>query len=508
MEKKVSDVIGEGTYGCVHKPSLKCKDSPNISYDNKVSKLLRDKDAKKELKEYDKVRNADKNNEYYLGVPENCDVDIRNVFNLKSIQKCKIGSDAIKNLTKYQLLIMGDGGINLEDYTKKMREWSVSEMSEELCEKFLLESLRLFHGLKVFEEHGLVHHDLKPQNIVYNEKTNRLNFIDFGLMASRDKIIRQAKASKYDFALFHWSYPWEVEFINKTEFDNVAGYPEAQEVIIKELKNEITNEKGKYYDQSKHFFYYSLNRYATLSEYQQECSNYVLGYERTIKENMKELKYPKFLEHSVCTIDVFGLGIALNYWFYQAKRFLSVSLSNDLKALYGKMIEPELKYRPLIDEALKEMEEILTKNGILDKYNKKIRNSTVIDNEVQSPIQEIPLTIFKKVVKPNPDIVMATPGECPEGKIRNEKGRCVKIKAAPIDKRLLPCDEGKIRNENGRCVKIKVAPVDKIELPCTEGKERNPKTRRCVAKCKPGYAHDDNFKCIKNKTSKIRTVMP
>ena len=26
--------------------------------------------------------------------------------------------------------------------------------------------------------------DLKPQNIVYNEKTNRINFIDFGLMTN------------------------------------------------------------------------------------------------------------------------------------------------------------------------------------------------------------------------------------------------------------------------------------------------------------------------------------
>jgi hypothetical protein len=269
----------------------------------------------------------------------------------------------------------------------------------------------------------------------------------------------------------------------------------------KELKDEITKEKGKYYDQSKHFFYYSLNRYATLSEYQQECSNYVLGYERTIKENMKELKYPKFLEHCVRTIDVFGLGIALNYWFYQAKRFLSVNLSNDLKALYGKMIEPELKYRPLIDEALKEMEEILTKNGILDKYNKKIRNSTVVDNELPSPIHEIPDNIFKKTVKPNKDIVMATPGECPEGKVRNEKGRCVKIKVAPIDKRLLPCPDGKERNERGRCVKIR---VPKTELECPEGKERNPKTRRCVANCKPGYTRNQDFKCVKNKTAKIR----
>ena len=31
-------VIGEGGYGCVHKPSLKCKSSSKASYKNKVSK--------------------------------------------------------------------------------------------------------------------------------------------------------------------------------------------------------------------------------------------------------------------------------------------------------------------------------------------------------------------------------------------------------------------------------------------------------------------------------------
>ena len=34
-------VIGEGTYGCVHKPSLKCETTQqDINYDNKISKLL------------------------------------------------------------------------------------------------------------------------------------------------------------------------------------------------------------------------------------------------------------------------------------------------------------------------------------------------------------------------------------------------------------------------------------------------------------------------------------
>ena len=33
-----TNVIGEGTYGCVHKPSLKCKNKPGLDYKNKVSK--------------------------------------------------------------------------------------------------------------------------------------------------------------------------------------------------------------------------------------------------------------------------------------------------------------------------------------------------------------------------------------------------------------------------------------------------------------------------------------
>ena len=50
-------VLGEGAYGCVHKPSLKCKDKPNKNYDNKVSKVLRDTESIGELSEY---KNIDK----------------------------------------------------------------------------------------------------------------------------------------------------------------------------------------------------------------------------------------------------------------------------------------------------------------------------------------------------------------------------------------------------------------------------------------------------------------
>jgi len=479
MSNKQPEVVGEGTYGCVHSPSLKCKDAPSISYLNKVSKLLKNKDAKKELAEYDKVIEADKNKDYYLGKPEDCNLDNRNVINLKSIQKCKIGSDVLKNLSGFKLLIMKDGGINLEKYTKKMKEWSVSEMNTELCEKFVLESMRLFKGLKVFEEHGLVHHDLKPQNVVYDEVTNRMNFIDFGLMVSRNKVIKQASSGNYGFALFHWSYPWELEFINRLAYKSVFENPEKQEIHVNNVKNEIEKKKGNYYEHSSNFFYFVMDKNSTTMQYQSDCGEYILGYERTIKRNIDELKYKKFLESSVRTIDIFGLGLTLHYWLHAAKKHLSPSLISDLTGLYSKMVEPELKYRPFINELLIEMEAILNKNGLIEKYNKKIVDYLVIDNDVQTPtpiVIEPERQMFDKITKPDEKLINATP---------------------------TPCSEGKKRNENGNCVRIKKKALYKLLLPCPPGKIRNPKTRRCVKKCKPEQVRNEKFKCIKNKTKKL-----
>ena len=41
-------IIGEGAYGCVHKPSLICKDK-KINLKNKISKLMNNENAEVEL---------------------------------------------------------------------------------------------------------------------------------------------------------------------------------------------------------------------------------------------------------------------------------------------------------------------------------------------------------------------------------------------------------------------------------------------------------------------------
>ena len=82
-----------------------------------------------------------------------------------------------------KLLIMKDGGLNLADYL-----YDIKGRTKEEIEMFLIELHRVILGVKVLNDNGIVHHDLKPQNIVYNPTEERMNFIDFGHMTIAEKL--------------------------------------------------------------------------------------------------------------------------------------------------------------------------------------------------------------------------------------------------------------------------------------------------------------------------------
>ena len=217
-----ANVIGEGEYGCVHKPSLKCKqkklNGKVIDYSNRVSKVLVKKEAIKEMSEYVLIKNIDKNNEYYLGEPINCAVKEDN-YNIQSIRKCKnlnIIEDELSS--DYSLMIMKDGGINLHEYYKIVKKLLKTPENQEKMEKFWIEAHRMIKGIKAFLNNGFIHHDMKPQNIVYNEKDNRLNFIDFGMVQNKQNIIEKANKSGYELSMPWWSYPPEMNYLNKTNY--------------------------------------------------------------------------------------------------------------------------------------------------------------------------------------------------------------------------------------------------------------------------------------------------
>ena len=479
----MAKVIGEGTYGCIHEPSLKCAPGTKVSYENKVSKVLSVKNAKTEISEYKKVAKADKKNEFYLGKPIKCNLD-NSQYNLTAIAQCQIGYDVLRDLKGYDLIVMNNGGDNLENYSNKIRGWSKSDASTEKCEKFLLEILRLFAGLKTFKNNDLVHYDLKPQNIVYNETENRLNYIDFGLMGSIKKILNKCKESKYEWSHFHWSYPWENEILNKQDFIYIkSGWYNP----IDDIKRELRAGVGRHFKQIKDFCFYSFSSYGD-AEYRQLFNDNIANYEGTIDEDMNQMDYDEFLKKSIETVDIYGLGIALNWWFNKAKKHIEEQHLGFLSTFFRSLISARLLTRPTVEKALDDYENFIISSHLLAKHGKEIKDHIVVDAKIASnSSSKTPALIIEKSYRPDPNDVNNTPlNPCPEGKEINPKTRrCVK-----------KCPDGKIKNPSGRCVKNKTR---KAASACPEDKELNPRTGRCVKKCKPGYERNNQFKCTRSK---------
>jgi hypothetical protein len=64
-------IIGKGSFGCVHKPSLKCK-TRKVNYKNKISKYMLKRHANTEMVEYNMIKKADPKKYIYLGKPIEC----------------------------------------------------------------------------------------------------------------------------------------------------------------------------------------------------------------------------------------------------------------------------------------------------------------------------------------------------------------------------------------------------------------------------------------------------
>ena len=259
----MAQVIGEGSYGCVHKPQLLCR-YKTVRKPNKISKLMTTANARTELGEYKTIDNIDPSNEYYLGKPATCYPDAK-LQNMKDIRKCaEIGPAVLQSFADpsmfddYTLLIMEDGGMDLKKYGEMLDTLSVNEDNIEKVEKFWLEAHRIFLGLKTFLDNDVVHHDMKHPNIVYNETTNRIAFIDFGLMTKKSKIIGDCKHNMYGLGQFHWSFPWELYYLNRPQHLNIAAANEA----IKKLSNNYRTSINKYVND-----YSSFTKDQSLSDY-------------------------------------------------------------------------------------------------------------------------------------------------------------------------------------------------------------------------------------------------
>jgi len=440
-------VIGKGSYGCVHKPSLKCK-TRKVNYKNKISKYMLKKHANIEMIEYDMIKNADPKKYTYLGKPIECLPDY-SIENIDAMLKCHLGD----NIKDFSILVMNDGGENLEDFSKRFEKNQVTEQNKHKMELFWIEAQRILYGLTLFLQKDIIHCDLKAQNMVYNEETNRINFIDFGLMRSRTQMFNDCKNSTATSAIKHWSYPFELQFMNAKKFHKVSNWgPVKRNLFIENIVNNMESEDNKSYRIFLSIVFGHLDY-----NIRRENRKIVINDFKDLLDELKHETYEHMLNLSLNTIDVYGVGIGFITVLIHTAKFINRELQMDLSELFTRMVTNYLPYRYVSNEALREYENIISKHGLLKKHSKSYENHIIIED------------------KPKKDKI---------NKLLNKLDK--------IDFVLTESDREF----------LSMQPV----LNCPNKKEYNPYSKRCVSKCKDNKIRNENFRCVKNKTVKINKI--
>ena len=429
----MNEKVGEGTYGCVFKPSLKCKENIS-SYENKVSKVMVNREATNELKEYKSISTIKGLDNYAITQPILCKPVIDDNF-ISSVDQCR--NPLIKNVDKkkshHSMLIYEDGGINITNFVVNIfKKVQVKDQHY-----FLTSLITLIDGLQFFKTKNIVHRDIKADNIVYNINNGKIKYIDFGLMIKKTRAIELSKKSSDGFAIDHSYWPPE----------NIC----------------------------RNFHKYNLSA---------RC-NY-------LKIN-KDNDYNKFLNLAINSFDLYTLGLVfyhLGVYLTSPFHYFYNNFGKELKEVSKFYIIPNIFGRRTDINKLKE-----NYIKLLKKYNYYIKNeepspSVKIQDKVESIYkEELKKEIKKKECPPTKPIYNPNTNrclmECKDGYIRNNDYKCV------VNKSLIKKKSKKITKKSSS------SKMSKKTLCASKNMDYNPKTRRCNKKCKSGETRNNKFKCVK-----------
>jgi len=352
------EIIGQGNYGCVHKPQMECESSPPST--DTVSKIMLNAKADIELEEFAAVAMADPTQTIHLGTPTKCAIkETRD--NIYAIDECN--NSGLTNTTfypnklgDYALLVMKDGGQDLNTFGEVIYRWANTPVNQNKMELFWLEVSRLFYGLKLFKDAGIVHHDITQNNIVYNINTNRLNYIDFGLMTKPKDIVQDARNGK-GYPRW-WSLPWEISDFGPSKYKAYLNenYSHAPRVMP-----DIADE----YDDFFHLILpdvqpeeVALIKNMMSRKYNEQTNSY------------SNHNYNKRINESIDTMDSYGVGLALLYILNRSRHLIDSVFGDNLNALFTNMISPLVSERYSVNLLIAKYNQIMTESGFLEKHNK------------------------------------------------------------------------------------------------------------------------------------------
>jgi len=209
-------IIGEGTFGCVTKPSLKCT-TPQ-KYKHRVSKIMKFSDAQMEMNDMKFLSEIPNIHKYMIRIPTMCK-PVLNKELTSAVSSCtnkKVSNTYSKEKKQLRLLLLDDGGVDLDVFSSEI----IPTLSKKDCCIFLTAILQLIKGVDFFRANEIVHFDIKMQNIVYDVKTGKIRFIDFGMVVKKKEYISQSLVNANERAQSWSYYPPENSCAQKYVFEH------------------------------------------------------------------------------------------------------------------------------------------------------------------------------------------------------------------------------------------------------------------------------------------------
>ena len=209
--------ISEGAYGCIFKPGYQCNGKV-IDSDKYITKIQRKAEtSNKEADISELVRKINHYADFFSPIIEEpCAIDLATVED-DEIKKC--GFIANQDNTSYE--------------SNKIKYVGKRTISEELAYlfkkkpqnifKYIFEMhLHLLDGIKLLRDAGIIHFDIKENNIVCKSKTRVPIIIDFGLSIEIGKLTQDNY--KYSFFTYGSDYgPWCIDVAFITYMSNKLG---------------------------------------------------------------------------------------------------------------------------------------------------------------------------------------------------------------------------------------------------------------------------------------------
>lgn len=334
-EKSHSKYLGEGSYGCVVKPPVKCKNKVKLRKEKKkeilVGKIFaNNNNFKKEIIANKNIIAIDKTGNKLLSATSYCTVPIKNFKDTNRTKMCEFKHGYKKQPFLYQLN-MPYGGITFKEYFK-MNTYSIYDILKSLVNPF--------ETLVLLEKKKMCHQDIKPDNILVKPSKESI-IIDYGLMISYNKVYSLENRHRLKYSYF--PYPPEYKIFEFIHFQKCYKYQYCNYIYNNYISNRSptvsSNILEKLFDNNE-----------IINIFKRKIDNLI--------EKDKDGIIEKYMIKYANRIDVFSLGMTL----VRMLKYVNYNLTdNNINTFIRNLIHPDFKVRYTPKEALNHLKIIINK---------------------------------------------------------------------------------------------------------------------------------------------------